>query len=210
MARAATASEPVQDTRERILVAALQAFSEMGFDGASTRAIAERAGVTLGLLQYHFGGKQKLWRAAVDRAFEQMRSGIVAVLDDASITDERERMRRVLREHVHFVARRPEFVRLMHDEGKRKGPRMRWLVDRHTRPLFERLAQTIEGLQARGALPADIAPIHFVYILIGATDLIFHQSEECKRIAGFDPHSDAAADAHVRAIEHLLFGPRRA
>ena len=63
MARAATL-ETGSDTRERILVAALQAFAEKGYDGATTREIASRAGVNLGLLQYHFGGKPKLWQAA--------------------------------------------------------------------------------------------------------------------------------------------------
>ena len=50
------------ETQEQILIAALDAFAAHGFDGAKMREIASRAGVTLGLLQYYFGGKQKLWR----------------------------------------------------------------------------------------------------------------------------------------------------
>ena len=53
MARA-TLAETSSDTPERILRAALEACSENGFDGATTRDIAARAGVPLGLLQYHF------------------------------------------------------------------------------------------------------------------------------------------------------------
>ena len=64
------AAEASSDTRERILRAALEAFSENGFEGATTREIATRAGVPLGLLQYHFGAKPKLWRAAVEGAIE--------------------------------------------------------------------------------------------------------------------------------------------
>jgi len=51
-------------TRERILAAALDLFSELSFDGASTRDIAARAGVTQPLLNYHFRSKDELWRAA--------------------------------------------------------------------------------------------------------------------------------------------------
>ncbi len=207
MAGPATGSEPV-DTRERILRSALQAFSENGFDGATTREIASRAGVPLGLLQYHFGGKPKLWRAAVDRAFGELREGLERVLADPAPAHDRERIRRIIRGHTAFVARNPEFVRLMHDEGKRRGPRMRWMVDRHTRHLFEALLPLFERAQARGDLqPAGIPPIHFVYILAGAVGVIFHQAEECKRISGLDPADPAAAEAHARAVETLFLGP---
>jgi TetR/AcrR family transcriptional regulator len=195
------------DTRERILEAALTAFAENGFDGARTREIADRAGVPLGLLQYHFGGKQKLWRAAVDRAFEELRAEFASVLAVPGPADFRAQMRRLLRRYVHFVARKPEFVRLMHDEGKRRGPRMRWMVDRHVRPVFGLLLPLAQRLQAERVLPGDIAPIHFVYILAGAVGLIFHQAEECRRVSGIDPADPAEAAAHARAVEHLLLGP---
>ena len=58
-----------------------------------------------------------------------------------------------------------------------------------------------------GLLPADIAPVHWHYILAGAVGLIFHQAEECKRLAGTDPATPEAAEAHARAVEHLFLGP---
>jgi AcrR family transcriptional regulator len=206
MARAAAAEAGI-DTRERILQAALGAFSENGFEGAKTREIAARAGVPLGLLQYHFGGKLELWRAAVDRSLGELREGLDAVLAGAPPADERESLRLLIREHVHFVARNPAFVRLMHDEGKRRGPRMRWMVDRHVKPVYEALVPLIERAQQKGVLPAGIAPFHFVYILAGAAGVIFHQAEECKRLSGADPADPAVVDAHARAVEYLFLGP---
>ena len=204
---ATAAAEAQGDTRERILRAALEAFSEHGFDGAKTREIAARASVPLGLLQYHFGGKAKLWRAAVDRAFAELRAGFEAVLADPRPEGDRERMRLLIRGHVQFVARNPAFVRLMHEEGKRRGPRMRWMVDRHVKPLFAALVPLIERSQDTGDLPAGIDPVHFVYILAGAVGVIFHQAEECKRISGIDPATPAVAEAHARAVEYLFLGP---
>ncbi len=195
------------DAPERILSAALQAFSELGFEGATTREIAGRAGVPLGLLQYHFGGKPKLWRAAVDRAFAELRSGLEAILRDPRPRDDRARLRQLIRGHVGFVARNPEFVRLMHDEGKRRGLRMRWMVDRHVKPLYQALLPLVERVQASGPLPADVPAVHLVYSLIGAIDVIFHQAEECKRVTGVDPADPAAAAAHARAVEYLFLGP---
>lgn len=194
------------DARERILVAALEIFSDQGFEGARTREIAARADVTLGLLQYYFGSKLKLWKAAVDRAFAELAGGLDAILADPTPSDERERLRLVIRAHTGFVARSPEFVRLMHDEGKRRGTRMRWLVDRHVEPLYDRLIPLLERAQAAGVLPAGVAPVHLLYILVGAVGIIFHQAEECKRVAGFDPQEPAAAAAHAGAVEALFLG----
>jgi AcrR family transcriptional regulator len=159
------------------------------------------------LLQYYFGSKASLWRAAVDLAFAEMRTGLESVLEAGGPSDERERLRLLVRAHVHFVARRPEFVRIMHDEGKRRGPRMRWLVDRYVKPLFDAVIPSIERAQEAGILPAGIAPVHFVYIMAGSAGVMFHQAEECKRVAGIDPSEDAVIEAHARALEHLLVGP---
>lgn len=205
----ATAPKPTaaSDTREVILQAALESFAEKGFDGASTREIASRAGVNHGLIPYYFGAKEKLWRAAVDRAFRELGAGVEALLEDDAIADDRERAGRLVRAYVHFVARHPEFVRLMHDEGKRRGPRMRWLVDRHVKPLYRAVTSLLERGRSPGNLPLDVPPVHFFYILAGAVGLIFHQAEECRRVAGVDPFDPEIVAAHARAVEQMLLGP---
>ncbi|MCB8043916.1 helix-turn-helix transcriptional regulator [Microbacterium oxydans] len=56
--------------RENILQAAIEAFSERGVAGASIAEITKRAGVAQGLVNYHFGGKEQLVAAVIDRWFE--------------------------------------------------------------------------------------------------------------------------------------------
>jgi AcrR family transcriptional regulator len=152
MPRAARA-EASSDTRERILEAALEAFAENGFDGSKTRDIAARARVTLGLVQYYYGSKLDLWKAAVDHAFGEMAAGLEALVAGPEPADERERLARLIRAHVTFVSRHPEFARMMHEEGKRRGPRMRWLVDRHVK-IFH---QAEECKRVTGVDPTDPA-----------------------------------------------------
>jgi AcrR family transcriptional regulator len=53
-----------EDTRGRILAAAREAFAERGFEGASIRDIASRAGVDAALVHHYFGSKQRLFLAA--------------------------------------------------------------------------------------------------------------------------------------------------
>lgn len=48
-------------TREKLLSAAIEQFSEHGYDGASIRNIARAAGANAALVSYHFGGKEQLY-----------------------------------------------------------------------------------------------------------------------------------------------------
>jgi AcrR family transcriptional regulator len=205
--RAASRVDPKEvSTRERILVAALAAFAELGFDAASTRAIAARAGVNLGLIPYYFGGKQALWREAVDLAFSSLSEGVGEIGGEADQIDSRVEAARLIRRYVRFVARHPEFVLLMHEEGKRDSERMRWIVDRHVRPLFEATTRLMARNQGQGRIPEGIDPLHFHYILVGAVGLFFQQAPECRRLTDQDPFDEAMVEAHADAIVHLMVG----
>ncbi len=54
-----------EDTRRRILEAALHLFAAHGYEGTSTRQIAEGAVVNLPAIQYYFGNKEGLYRAII-------------------------------------------------------------------------------------------------------------------------------------------------
>jgi TetR/AcrR family transcriptional regulator len=208
LARAARATR-TNDTPERILEAALETFSQKGFDGARTRDIAARADVTLGLVQYHFGTKAELWKAAVECAFKELAEGLDRVVSNPGQLDERDLLREMIRAHIQFVAHHTEFIRIMHDEGKCRGPRMRWLTDRYVRPLFDQVVPVISRAQASGILASDVDPTHFVYALLGAAGMIFHQAEECKRLTGIQLSDPAVVEAHSRTVESLFLGPNK-
>ena len=205
-AQAAPAAE-ASSARERILHAALEVFAEQGFDGARTRDIAKRAGANLGLIPYYFGGKLPLWRAAVGHAFRELLAELGEIAAPASApADERARLAQLLRRFVRFVAKRPEFMRLMNDEAKRDSPRMRWLADQYVKPLTAELRRHIERAQAGGVLPR-VSAVSLHYIAVGAAGLVFSQAPECARVHGVDPTSEAFANAHADALVELLIGP---
>jgi AcrR family transcriptional regulator len=200
-------SQGEHTTREKIVRVALEAFTELGFDGASTRAIAARAGVNQGLIPYYFGNKLKLWQESVDWAFAALRAGLAGfeVGDDA--LDDRARLEVLLRRYVHFVSRHTEFVRLMNEEGKRDGPRTEWLVERHVRPLYERLSELFERAAQAGQLTPKVDPLHFHYIFVGAVSAIFHQAPECRLLTGVDPCDPDVTAAHADVLVDLFLGP---
>ncbi|HTH94869.1 MAG TPA: CerR family C-terminal domain-containing protein [Rhodocyclaceae bacterium] len=54
------------ETRRRIIEAAIRLFGERGFEGTSTRGIAQQAGVNAPALQYYFDNKEGLYRACAE------------------------------------------------------------------------------------------------------------------------------------------------
>jgi AcrR family transcriptional regulator len=79
-----------EETRQRILNVALKAFGEAGLKGATTRQIAEEAGVNLPALPYYFGGKEGLYLACAreivslyERHMLKLLSGVSASLKAA-------------------------------------------------------------------------------------------------------------------------------
>lgn len=59
---------PVESTRERLLNIAEERFGEAGYEGTSLRAITVAADANIAAVNYHFGSKEALLRAAVARA----------------------------------------------------------------------------------------------------------------------------------------------
>jgi TetR/AcrR family transcriptional regulator len=193
------------DTRERILEAALDLFSERSYDGASTREIAARAGVTQPLLNYHYRSKDELWRAAVDVLFERLRRVMGERLAGLRGVDDLTTAKLLVREFVTFSARNPQLHRLITQESKSDGERMDFLVERHIRPLYETTIALFEQLTKDGALPPIPAP-HLYYIVTGAGPTMFLLGPECRRLTGLDPTSEDVIEAHADAVCLLLFG----
>ncbi len=203
---AARTTRPSADaTRERILAVALDLFSELSYEGATTREIAARAGVTQPLLNYHFSSKEELWRSAVDGLFETLTSELSLRAEGLRGVDDATMARLLVREFVVFSAQHPQLHRIITQECKTDGPRMDWLVEHHIRPLYEATTALFARLVEQGHLP-DIPAAHLYYILTGAGPTMFVLGPECRRLSGIDPQSPEVIAAHADAVITLLFG----
>ncbi len=94
-----------EETRKEILRSAGEAFAAAGFVGATTRAVASRAGVNVATLHYHFGSKEGLYRAALADA---SRGTLPAVPQGAGA----ETIERLVDALFQFGAERPNLARL--------------------------------------------------------------------------------------------------
>ena len=76
-----TQIERADQTRARILDAAIHQFGASGLSGARTEQIAEAAGVNKALLYYYFSNKEALYAAAIEAVAEGARAAITAKLE---------------------------------------------------------------------------------------------------------------------------------
>ena len=68
-----------EETRRRILDAAIRLFAARGFDGVSTRELAAVAKVNAAMLSHYFGGKQGVYDATVDEVYRRLEARLTEV-----------------------------------------------------------------------------------------------------------------------------------
>lgn len=192
------------DTQRKLIEAATAAFAERGFEGTSTRDIAERAGVHHPLITYHFKSKEALWRAAAERLFAELGARLDACLERHRESAGSFRLRALLREFVRYSAETPELHRLMVQESADPGPRLEWLLETQVRPMFERRMAEIGALQAAGILPPG-SPAMLHYVLFGAAASVFSLGPEYRRLSGEDPQAPETAERLADLLERVFF-----
>lgn len=127
-----------EKTRDRILSAAGDEFAEHGFEGATIRAITERAGVNLAAVNYHFRDKSELYTRVVLDACSLQTAWRCATADAPGSPDGQ------LRSLIHYFLRallnpeRPAWKRrLMAREMSDPTEALDVLVEKSIRPFRE-------------------------------------------------------------------------
>lgn len=159
-------------TQQKLLDAAIEAFSENGFKGTSTRDIADRAGVHHPLITYHFKNKDQLWRAATDQIFREFNISLVKAMAEVPDIEPKAKAEAFIRTYLRYSRSQPALHRIILQEANYPSERLDWLVEHHLRPLFAEVEKAIVGLQKIGVVPAGSAPMLFNMIRVCAGGLI--------------------------------------
>lgn len=195
------ASSPISsDGRSRILAASLEVFASVGFEGASLRRIAERAGVMHQLVVYHFKNKDGLWRETIRDILGDEPVRRTHHSEDTPA----QALRRWWRAFARFTARHPQFHRILTLEAQADSPRFQWLLETYIRPDFIQSVALIEAAQAEGsARPGDPAELHYAVIGLLSTSLVF--ALEYRALTGAEPYEESRL-ARMEALAFDLLG----
>lgn len=74
------------DKKDHILDVAEKVFSDMGYDGASTRLISSEAGVNMAMLNYYFGSKEGLFIAVFERKINFFKTLLQNINEDENLS----------------------------------------------------------------------------------------------------------------------------
>jgi TetR/AcrR family transcriptional regulator len=199
-----TSQKRGDDVRERVLQASLECFGAFGFGGTSTRAVAERAGITHTLVLYHFGSKDDLWIAAMDYALSAYMASVAENLDNQDNRSAAEVLKKFIEQFVTLSAQTPQIHRIMTMEGNSDTPRLRWIIDNFLRDHFVKVREVIKRGQADGMV-RDCDASRLYYYIIGGGGTLFTLSTEYRELTGRNVFSEAEILRNIAFLYETVF-----
>ncbi|HXF05463.1 MAG TPA: helix-turn-helix domain-containing protein [Blastocatellia bacterium] len=145
------------DRRLQIVRTAMDLFARKGFDGTTTKEIAQASGVTEAIIFRHFATKEDLYSAIIDYKMKERRLQVQAALDEAaSRRDDRAFFTRLAEAILDHYSEDPCFMRLMLYSAL-EGHRLSQMVyETHAAEMFQYLTRYITQRIKEGAF----RPIH--------------------------------------------------
>jgi TetR/AcrR family transcriptional regulator len=201
--RRATRELPqADDVRSRILDAAEHVFAERGYAGATTREIAERAGIGKRMLFYYFPSKDSVYRAVLERLI----SGLVAIYEHTRGEPGPIGLADAIEGITHFTAANLSAMKVWLREIIDGGRHLDDLTRRYMIPLYEQAGAGIaRNVDAGVFRPTD--PTQLMVSVGGVTLFYFLIAPMLRVMSGRDPLApDAIAERAAAARDCLLHG----
>jgi TetR/AcrR family transcriptional regulator len=203
-AKARPGRSQVREENERlILEAAETVFAELGFKGATTGAIAERAGLPKANVHYYFPSKEDLYREVMARVLERWLAAADS-LDDSG--DPAEALGRYIAAKMELSRTRPLGSRIFASEIMRGAPAIgdhlettlkQWLVSR---------GEIVRRWIAEGKL-APVDPKVLFYLIWAATQHYADFARQIEVLNDGRPLSDEQwADCTRQVTDTILRG----
>jgi len=193
------------EVRNRILAAALEGFARHGFEGTSTRMIAEDANVSQSLLLYHFPSKDQLWKAVAEYVHSNNTASSILHDDtDVGAVSASDKLRAVIRSYVMMFAKIPSLHRMMTQEAHQPSERLAWACENYTRKDFNKICDLIVKGQEEGEVRSG-NPARLRYAIIAMGSIPFSVAAEYQYLTNRNPFSSAEIESAIDFINHLVF-----
>jgi len=192
------------DVRERVLQAALECFGAFGFEGTSTRAVAERAKVTHTLVLYHFQSKDQLWIATMEATLNRYMAEMKANFDSSGQRTAQSVLRIFIEQFVRMSARQPQVHRILTMESNQGTARLNWVIAHYLRRHYTLVRDLILRGQAEGSV-RQCDPARLYYHIIGPAERHTQFRMNNKALTGRDVFSEPEILRNIAFIHEIVF-----
>jgi AcrR family transcriptional regulator len=187
-----------------LLAAGTELFAERGYDGVPLWAIAQKAGVNKAMVNYHFGGKRKLYGAIVAGTFGDIVASVECLAD--STVPAPDLLRELIGTVGDMVTRRhPHFCTMMLREVLAGGKHLEAAVVE----MPVRVLAAVQRIVARGVREGALRPVDPVLThlsIVGSLVFFFATTRFRERVLA-DRRlriTPPDADAYVRHVQDLV------
>lgn len=187
---------------EAILKIATQLFAALGYDGTSTRQIADATGLNVATVNYHVGGKRELYLAVMERAHHTERSALeeaTAALAASSPDDAPAALHRLLDRYVDLCVEHPEIPSLWMHRWLSDAGDITSLEQEYVQPLVNAIGAALSALPIDQDVDAEYAMWSVIWCVNGFARGGVLDAEGRRRGAG-----DARAVRRFRAHLHQM------
>jgi len=151
-----------------VLDAALDAFDEHGFSGASIEEVRHRSGASIGSIYHHFGGKEGLAAELYVGGLRSYQEGLLEALEQSASAQAG--VEAAVRHHLRWIGQNPKLARFMF-ENSIATPELRAQNRRFFAAVHEWLKRQAERGEIR-RLPGDL----YYALLIGPSQELARHS----------------------------------
>lgn len=190
------------EAARRILDCASELFAEKGYERATLREVADRAGVAKGLAFHHFGSKDALLDRVLTEYYDRLRATVLAAAAQAD--SPRGKVREMMAAYFRFARENDSHQRMVwsvtahHSDAKE-------LVTERIKPVFEGIHEVIKSIVPKTGV---MATHHLYMTLSGAVITYFTLGPLLEPVLPHPYDSDAAVDereAHLIAVVDAIF-----
>lgn len=190
-------------TREALLRAGAEMFAGAGYEGVRVEALARRAGVNKAMINYHFGGKRRLYVAVIRSAFAALASRVDELRhSERSPAEQIEELIAAFAELA--TRRRPSFPALVIREALAPGE-----LSRELAPAMMKVYRGVREILERGMRDGSFRAVDptVAYLnLIGSLAFFFATEPMRRRVFGEleTPIAQPSAEAYVQYTQQLV------
>ena len=200
-AAAGTRARQAQDSRERILRAAIKVFAQRGYDGGRIERISSLAKTYDRMIYYYFGSKEKLFVEVLETIYLQLNQAEQQLEHELDAADPVRALSQLIDFVWQYYLDHPEFVAILTSENMSQGKHAKKSV--RLREISSYALSVLDGILARGKAAglfrAD-AGARDVYMVIASLGYFYNSNHHTLSAFLGEPMMSPPALAHWRDV----------